>query len=202
MLTLNVKTLFGNHSGTVWFDDLFVGEVGSDKNFVTNPSFEENASDGAAGWKKHPEYSVDNSVSRSGSTSLRCEIPKPSGSGPAMDSLDSAFGTALAGEEDRIETDAPVTVFVRPVKKDNQIIVQLLNLDCGGGIDGINEVKPFRLSVKLDRDFKGLEGPVILSSPDRGETDAEIEYAVRNGRVEMRIPGLHVWSIVHFKVKE
>ncbi len=203
-----VHALFRYHSGVVYFDDLFLGEVGSDTNLLKNPSFE--GGDGKRvpdwepflGWQQIAAgYTPTTDTAHSGQQSLRCEIPKPEGESPAAAALARVFREALAGAGPQLETDAPSTVFVRPVRRDGQVVIHLLNLNYDDGQDRVEPTGDFRLAVPLPPGAAEVDGSVRLLTPDAEREQIVLPHSLRDGRVEVRVPELRIWSLVVFTAK-
>jgi hypothetical protein len=201
-----VHALFRYHSGTAWFDDLFFGEEGG-QNLLRNPGLE--GGDGQRvpewdpflGWQKYAAGYAPDAQAHSGSRSIRCEIPRPTGESPAFTALAQAFQNALPAAQRQIETDAPSTVFIRLVRRGDRMAVHLLNFDYDGGLDKMKPLSKFRLAVRLPASRTGISGDVTLATPDAPVADTSLSHRIHDGRVEMAVPQLRVWSIVHFRLR-
>ncbi len=204
--SVTVHALFRYHSGTVWFDDVFLGEEGRDVNLLKNPGFEGGDAtktpewEAFLGWQKMPAgYVPDPAAPRSGKTSVRCEIPAPKPEDPAQLPLVKALREALSGAGPQLETSAPPTVFIRAVLKPDELIVHLLNLDYDDGADKVAPAGAFRLAIPLPSGTKSLGGPVKLLSPDGDQAETVLPHQVKGGRVEVEVPDVRVWSCVVLK---
>jgi len=201
-----VHALFRYHSGTVWFDDLFLGEEGSDVNLLKNPGFEGSDAtrtpgwEAFLGWQRIPAgYVPDTTTAHSGSGSVRCVIPAPKPEDPNQNPLVKALREALAGAGPQLETDAPATVFIRPVLKPDGLVVHLLSLDYNDGEDKVDPVGPFHLAIPLPGPNKTMNGPVRLLTPDADQAETTLPHKTRDGRVEIEVPGVRIWSCVVLK---
>lgn len=200
-----VHALFRYHSGAVWFDDLFFGEEGG-PNLLKNPDLE--GGDGkqipdwvpTVGWQKQEAGYTPDTQAKSGKGCIRCEIAKPTGESPAAAAMSRAFQEVL-GAERQIETDAPATVFIRPVRLGDRMVIHLLNCDYDGGEERIKPVGRIKLNMRLPDDASGLKGDAMLATPDAPESDVVLPSRVSNGRVAMELPQLRIWSIVHFSIQ-
>ncbi len=200
-----VHALFRYHSGRAWFDDLFFGEQGTDTNLLQNPGCEGGDGkqvpgwDAFLGWQKSPAgYVPDTTVAHSGQGSITASIPPPTGEAPARTAMLKAVAQALMGVP-HLETTAPATVQIRPYRHGQQVIVQLLNVDLDADKDEMKPCAPFAVSVPLPAGTKRLAGVVTLSSPDGGQQDITLTAEVRQGVVTVKVPGLHIWSIISLR---
>jgi hypothetical protein len=216
-----VHALFRYHSGTVWFDDLFFGEEGG-PNLLKNPGFEGGDARRVPdwqpfiGWQKFPAGYVPDTQAHAGAGSIRCEIPKSRGDSPVALRLAQVFQDALGaparrpaggdakqmehGAKGDIETDAPSTVFIRPVRFSDRMVVHLLNYDYDGGQDKINPVGGFRLALRLPGDCKNVNGDVMLATPDAPGQETVLPHRLADGRIEVQVPKLHIWSVLYFRL--
>jgi hypothetical protein len=203
-----VHALFRYRTGTAWFDDLFVGAEGSDVNLLKNGSFEGGDDkrvpewDAFLGWQRMAAgYVPVAGEPHSGAACIRCEIAKPAGSSVPADAMARAFREALGAQRMPVETDAPATLFIRPVRKADRMIVHLLNLDYDGGQEKMNPTGAFHLSLRLPADRKTLAGSVLLATPDHPGPDKVVPHRVRAGRLEVDVPPVRIWSVLHYQVK-
>ena len=203
---LNVYLMFRGHRGRVWFDDIFVDGENGRENLLANPGFEELEANGVRGWKPFPgragvDYVLDTEVTHSGQGSIRCEVSEFDGRSPTAGVLAGTFRDALGPEGMQIETNAPPTVFVRPVRKGDLLIFHLVNHDYDGATKTINRAGPFRLAVRLPKDNGASESRVVLASPDHPGGDIPLSYRSRNGWLEVQIPELRVWNILYIRLQ-
>ncbi len=87
-----------------------------------------------------------------------------------------------------IRIDAHGTVIPEVTRNANGLFVHLLNWNEG---DPVSDIE---VSVLLEVD--GSPGSVKLTSPDTGTETQEIEFAVRDGRLEFRVPRLLCYDVI------
>lgn len=200
-----VHALLRYHSGRAWFDDLYLGEQGSEKNLLSNPGFE--GGDGKQvpgweaflGWQKSPAgYVPDATVGHSGAGSIGCAIAPPREEAPARRAMQQLLSRALAGVP-IVRTSAPPTVQVRPYRHGGRTVVHLLNLDIDADRDTIRPAGPFSLSVPLPAGTTRLQGPVTLYPADGEQAPVSLPARVEGGAVQLQVPGLAIWSVVAFE---
>jgi hypothetical protein len=201
-----VHALLRYHSGTAWFDDLFFGEDGG-PNLLKNPGLEGGDAkrvpdwDPFIGWQKYAAGYAPDTQAHSGAGGIRCEIPKPTGDSPVAAALARVFHDALDADAGQIETDAPSTVFIRPVRLGDRMVLHLLNMDYDGGQDKVNPAAKFRLALRLPANCQGVARDVILASPDAQGPDVLLPHTMADGRLQVEVPQLRIWSILHFKLQ-
>lgn len=200
--SMHVHALFRYHSGKAWFDDLFVGEAGSDKNLLANPGLEGGDGKEIPGWlpflgwqKTAASYTPDKST-HGGAQSIMCFVPEPTTEPPAELKMREIITQMLAGAGPRLQTDAPRSLFIRPVRKGQQMVVHLLNLDYDGDADQSHPCGAFGLTIPLPTGTEKLAGPVTLMSPDGDQKDVTLEGKVEQGAVTVTVPGVRVWSLI------
>jgi hypothetical protein len=183
--TVEVLALFRRRTGKVWFDDIFVGEVGSDRNLLGD-------------WQPYRNgFQRDPAVTRGGKPAICCVIAP---SGPVNISQIDGFKriaetlkNTMSSQTPVLETSAPETVAVNPILRDNHLIVHLLNYDCDPDADTLVEKKDVKVSVRLPKDTR--PGPMTLCVP--GLPDAQLQGKVSGQSVEFTVPQIRVWAIVH-----
>jgi hypothetical protein len=182
---VDVYALFRRRSGTVWFDDVFVDEQGSEKNLL-----------GEWGAFKSG-FQPDAAVTRSGKPSIRCAIaptaPEDEAKTDGFKRIEAALRQALSGQPPLLETNAPPTVFVNPVLRGDRLIVHLLNYDCDLGADTLTEKQSIRVRIRLPEG--ATAGRMALSAP--GSADAPLATTAVGGFLEFTVPRLRVWAVAH-----
>jgi len=170
--------------GKVWFDDIILREKGSNKNILINPSFESNNS-----WLPYGSgFEWDNKYTHSGKRSICCFIKPPILNQESYLKITQALKEAIPDTAKLIETNAPSSVYINPLIKNNNLIIHLLNY-------GKDEVKNIKLKIKWkDRLVKSI----WLISPDLGPRKIPVHYT--NGIIEITIPQLKVWDILCFSL--
>ncbi|MFA5189508.1 MAG: hypothetical protein WC740_02220 [Verrucomicrobiia bacterium] len=188
--TVDALALFRRRTGQVWFDDVFVGEQGNDRNLLGE-------------WQPHQNgFQRDAAVTRSGKPSLRCVIA-PSGPSDISQTDDfkriaAAFRKAMSGLTPVLETSAPPTVAINPVLRGNRLIVHLLNYDCDLDTDTLVEKKDLKVRVRLPQG--ATAGPMTLCEP--GKPDTALPARTDGGFVEFTVPKLRVWAIAHCELSK
>jgi hypothetical protein len=202
-----VHAIFRYHSGKAWFDDVFFGEVGSDRNLLQNPGFEAADAAQASAWKASlgwqqtaAGYTPDPATAHSGTRSILSAIPKPSAESPVKRELLKRLEQALLGVS-RLETNAPAPTQLRPYLHGKQTLIQLLNLDIDADRDEMRPVGPFWVKVPLPPGTSALDGEVVLHPADGDQAEVKLAAVVKDGRVEFQVPGLRIWSLVTFTAK-
>lgn len=183
--SVDVFALFRRHTGKVWFDSVFVGEAGSERNLVGD-------------WQPHKNgFERDLAVTREGKPSLRCVIaalaPVDEATSESFNRIATALRQALSGRPAVLETDAPSTVSINPVLRGNRLIVHLLNYDCDLEADTLAKKRDIHVRVRLPSGT--ATGPTIWCAP--GKPDEQIHATAGRGTVEFTVPDLHAWAIVH-----
>ncbi|NQU10909.1 hypothetical protein HQ590_08975 [bacterium] len=202
-----VIAIFRYHSGTACFDDLFLGEVGSDHNLLENPGFEGGDGNQIPGWRPFgatepgQAYRADAGAARSGKQGLCCEVAPPTGDDPDSVRVARACREALTGTGQVLETTAPPTVFIRPIRHGDRLVVHLLNLDYDDGQDKVRPVGPFRLVVPLPAGTTKVDGEVELLTPDEPQTGKPITHRVKDGCLTLQVPSLKIWSLLSFRAR-
>ena len=148
-----------------------------------------------------PRPVLDATAFHGGKQSICCFVPKPEGDSPVAVALEKTLRQALAGTGPHLETTAPPTVLVRPVRTGKRVVVHLLNMDYDDGQDQVKPTEPFKLAVPLPTDAKGVDGQVSLLTPDAEPGDTTLPHTVREGRVEVEVPRVKIWSCVSFVAK-
>ncbi len=193
-----VHVLFRYHSGRAWFDDLFFGEQGAERNLLQNPGLE--GAEGAAipgwqavlGWQKTAAGYTRSPAAHGGSQSAQCEIVEPTGEPAEVVRLRTALRESLRGVP-RLATNAPDTVFVRPVRQGNRLVVHLLNLNWDDDLDRVSPAGPVKLSLPVPTGAR--PAGVTLCSPDQ-PADRPLAVTVQDGVATVEVPELKVWSLV------
>jgi len=182
---VDVYALFRRRSGTVWFDDVFVGEQGSEKNLLGE-------------WGAYKSgFQPDAAVTRSGKPAVRCVIaptaPSDETQTDSFKRIEAALRQALSGQPPLLETNAPETVFVNSVLRGDRLVVHLLNYDCDLAADTLTEKRNIRVRIRLPEGMTA--GTMTLSAP--GSADAALHATADKGFVEFTVPRLRVWAVAH-----
>jgi hypothetical protein len=203
--SLTLHCLFRYRTGSVWFDDVFLKEQGSERNLLRNPGFEESATTEAKGWNSsmvrrgsQPGYQLDASVKHSGRRSAYCSIRPPQQSPAAETAMLASIDRLTEGLAAVVDCSAGPEVFVNPVRKGQQMIVHLVNYNYDDAEDVADPQRNVRVRLKLPGGAARIAGPVMLASPDQQPQDRPAEYRVDRGCVEFTVPELKVWTIAHF----
>lgn len=202
--SLTLHCLFRHRVGTVWFDDIALVEEGSSTNLLSNADFERGPADRAEGWSRFgsgasaPGYAIDTRLKRSGTRSIRATIDAPPAANPGQQALADAYARATTGLVPLIETSAPDTVFVNPVRVGQRLVVHLLNYDYDGSADRVRPQRKLTVKIRLP---EGAKPPaqVLVAAPDITGPDRPCPHRLNRGRLEIDLPELGVWSFVHFK---
>lgn len=183
--TVDVYAMFRRHTGTAWFDDIYLGEQGSDKNLLGE-------------WAPYKGgFQPDAAVTRTGKPSIRCAIaPVVPADETQMDTfkkIEAALRQALSGVPPVLETNAPATVFINPVLCGDRLVVHLLNYDCDLTADTISGKQDVRVRIRLPEG--AVPGAMTLSVP--GAPDAALPAKAEKGFLEFTVPQLRVWAVAH-----
>jgi hypothetical protein len=199
--SLTVHCLFRYRVGRVWFDDLSLCEEGSQKNLLANAGFEQAAGDRAERWshfggaRKAPGYAIDTQARHSGTRSIRAWIDAPPTANAGRLALADAYRRAAAGLSPLVETSAPATVFINPVRVGRRLVVHLVNYDYDGSADVVRPQRNLTVKIRLPEGPKPT-APVTLASPDSPGPDRPCPHRIENGRLEFELPELKVWSVL------
>ncbi|MEW6355222.1 MAG: hypothetical protein AB1696_02775 [Planctomycetota bacterium] len=199
--SLSLHALFRSHWGEAWFDDIFLGEKGSDKNLLANPSFEDGDSAPVPGWNGFGEqgYAIDSTVGHSGKRSAVCCVIRPKEKPKEYVAMVEAIKSLLGEEGSLVATDAQELVAINPVQKGKMLIVHLVNYDYNAATDAVAPRKNIAVSVRLP-DGKQLASDVVnLYSPDIPDATASVK--MKDGRAEFTVPNLDVWVIALLPLK-
>ena len=98
-----------------------------------------------------------------------------------------------------LTTDAPPTLFCRPVRRGATLVVHLLNLNVDTESDTATPVGPCRLSIPLPAGQTA--GAVRLLSPDGPAGGQVLTAQVGQGLVTVNVPGVRIWSLVAVALK-
>ena len=114
--------------------------------------------------------------------------------------MQAAFEQATRGLVPIVETDAPATVLVNPMRRGDRMIVHVLNYDYDEGADKVAAKRNVRIKLKLPADAKGVAGEVLHASPDAPGADQSIPHTLGDDRIEFTVPELRAWSVVHWRL--
>ncbi|MDD4869397.1 MAG: hypothetical protein PHR77_02460 [Kiritimatiellae bacterium] len=183
--TVDVLTIFRRRTGKVWFDDVFVGEAGNDRNLLGD-------------WQPYRNgFQRDSTVTRSGKPAICCVIAP---GGPVNTSqidgfkrITEALRNAMSDQTPVLEMNAPATVAVNPVLRGDHLIVHLLNYDCDPDAETLAEKRDVKVRVRLPKDTK--PGLMTLCVP--GSPDTPLQAKASGQFIEFTVPQIRVWAIVH-----
>jgi hypothetical protein len=200
--SLTVHCLFRYRAGRAWFDDVALVEEGSPKNLLANAGFELGTAGQAEGWTDfgptRPSYTIDTREKHSGTRSIRATIDAPPAANPGQQALAAAYREATKDLVPLLETNAPETVFINPVRVGPRLVVHLLNYDYDGSTDRVRPQRKLTLKIRMP---EGAKSPsqVLLASPDLTGPDRACTHRFSRGQLEIDVPELGVWSVVYVK---
>jgi len=125
---------------------------------------------------------------------MRRAFPPPANGAPGPFRKTAAAALREALPEPRLlTTDAPPTVYINPMRREDELLVHLVNYDWDAVADAMHPVGPVALSVALQ---EGDEAPAeaLLASPDR--PDVRLQVTLQDGRMRLVVPELATWAVV------